>query len=80
MWLTSAIVLLVVSAWMPTTALWVALLLGGSSSHALESVTRGFISDYICLRFWPPFNIGDVAISTGGIGVLVTMASQILDW
>ena len=54
---------------------WVGMLLGGSSSHALESAVRGSISDYICLRFWPAFNLADVAITVGAIGVIVTMAA-----
>jgi lipoprotein signal peptidase len=48
---------------------------GGSFSHAFESTVRGAVSDYICLRFWPAFNLADVAIVAGGIGVIVTLAA-----
>lgn len=44
------------------------LLLGGSLSHLLETATRGSVCDYVCLRFWPPFNFADVAITAGAIG------------
>ena len=45
------------------------------SGHALESPVRGVVSDYICLRFWPAFNLADVAIVAGGIGVIVTLTA-----
>jgi lipoprotein signal peptidase len=33
---------------------------------------RGGVSDYVCLRVWPAFNLADVAITVGAIGVLLT--------
>ncbi len=33
---------------------------------------RGSVSDYVCLRFWPAFNLADVAITVGAIGLLLT--------
>ena len=74
-WLLAATSLLAVTAWTPAAMPWVGMLLGGSSSHALESAVRGSISDYICLRFWPAFNLADVAITVGAIGVIGTMAA-----
>lgn len=47
------------------------LLLGGSLSHAVESSLRGSITDYICLRFWPAFNLADLALAAGAIGMIV---------
>jgi lipoprotein signal peptidase len=44
------------------------LLLGGSLSHLLETTRRGWICDYVCLRFWPAFNLADVALTAGTIG------------
>ena len=48
-------------------------LLGGSLSHALETSLRGCIIDYVRLRLWPAFNLADVAITVGALGVLVQM-------
>jgi lipoprotein signal peptidase len=45
-------------------------LLGGSLSHALETSLRGRVVDYVRLRFWPAFNLADVAITAGALGVL----------
>ena len=50
------------------------LLLGGSFAHLLESTVRGSITDYVCLRFWPAFDLADAAIVIGAIGLLVTAA------
>ena len=38
-------------------------------SHGIESSSRGWICDYVCLRFWPAFNIADVAITVGACGL-----------
>ena len=37
-------------------------------SHALETSLRGCIIDYVRLRFWPAFNLADVAITVGAAG------------
>ena len=44
--------------------------MGGSLSHGIESSSRGWICDYVCLRFWPAFNIADVAITVGACGLV----------
>ncbi|HEX7071991.1 MAG TPA: signal peptidase II [Rhodothermales bacterium] len=46
------------------------LMVGGALSHALETTLRGTICDYVCLRFWPPFNLADVALTVGLVGAL----------
>ena len=48
-----------------------ALLLGGSLSHMIETSRRGRVCDYLCLRFWPAFNLADAAISIGTVGFIV---------
>jgi signal peptidase II len=65
--------LLLFGALVPASAIFVGLLVGGALSNWLEQVVRGSVSDYICLRFWPAFNLADAAISTGAVGVLVTL-------
>lgn len=70
-WGLAAILLATVAALSPASAPFAGALLGGSLSHAIETSFRGRISDYICLRFWPAFNLADVAITVGALGVLV---------
>jgi len=77
-WVIAATPLVAVAAWTPSAIPWVGVLVGGSFSHALESTVRGVVSDYICLRFWPAFNLADVAIVAGGIGVIVTVTAYIV--
>lgn len=56
----------------PSCGLFAGLLLGGSLSHLIESAVRGSICDYIRLRFWPAFNLADVAITAGALGLAGT--------
>jgi lipoprotein signal peptidase len=46
-------------------------MLGGSLSHAWETTVHGSVSDYVCLRFWPAFDLADVALTIGALGWLV---------
>jgi signal peptidase II len=70
LWVSAAVPLALISALLPSSAAFVGLLLGGSLSHAIENSMRGSITDYICLRFWPAFNLADVALVTGAIGMI----------
>lgn len=69
-WAAAAAPLVVLGTLAPSSAVFVGLLLGGSFSHALESSLRGSITDYICLPFWPAFNLADVALTAGAIGCI----------
>jgi lipoprotein signal peptidase len=69
-WMSSAGALILLSALVPPVGPWVAMLVGGSLSHALESAYARGIDDYVCLEFWPAFNFADVAITAGAIGVV----------
>jgi lipoprotein signal peptidase len=69
-WVVAAVVLVTVGAWIPSSWVFVGLLLGGSLSNTLESSLRGTVSDFVCLRFWPPFNLADLALTAGAIGTL----------
>ena len=73
LWAVAAGALVIASAGIPSSRPFVGLLLGGSLSNALESSLRGRVTDYICLRFWPAFNLADVALTAGAIGVLVEL-------
>ena len=73
LWAAAAIALAIVSAAVPSSQVFVGLLLGGSLSNALETSVRGTVTDYICLRFWPAFNFADLALTVGGIGTVATL-------
>ena len=69
LWIFAACALAVVTALVPSYGWFAGLLLGGSLSHGIEDSSRGWICDYVCLRFWPAFNIADVAITVGACGL-----------
>lgn len=70
-WSLCAAALVGLTLAMPACGTGVGLLLGGSLSHALETTHRGGICDYVCLRFWPAFNVADAAITLGAAGVAI---------
>jgi signal peptidase II len=72
LWLAAAVALVIGSLWVPSSGAFAGLLLGGSFSHAVESSLGGRITDYICLQFWPAFDLADVAITAGAIGTVAT--------
>jgi lipoprotein signal peptidase len=78
-WTAAAISLIAGSSWIPSSAIFVGLLLGGSFSNALESSRRGSVSDYVCLAFWPAFNLADLALVAGVIGTLARLLAAIIE-
>jgi len=73
LWLIPAAALIIVTVWMPSTSVFVGLMLGGSLSNAVEGSLRGSVTDYISLRFWPAFNIADIAITFGAVGIAIEL-------
>jgi lipoprotein signal peptidase len=69
-WVLAACALILVSALAPSCSWFAGVLVGGSLSHGIESSSRGWICDYVCLRFWPAFNVADVAIAVGACGLM----------
>jgi lipoprotein signal peptidase len=69
-WIAAAVALVIASFRVPETWLFAGLLLGGSLSHVIERAIRGHVTDYVCLRFWPAFNLADVAMSVGAFGII----------
>ncbi len=69
-WALAASALAVTAIVIPASGVFVGCLLGGSLSHAAETTSRGTVCDYICPRWWPAFNLADVAITSGALGVL----------
>jgi signal peptidase II len=45
------------------------LILGGAVGNLIDRITYGYVVDFLDLRFWPIFNVADIAI-TVGIGIL----------
>ncbi|WP_165606489.1 signal peptidase II [Mycolicibacterium celeriflavum] len=74
LWAVPAGVLVITaSAWIPSSLVFVGLLVGGSLSNLLESSVRGSVTDYVCLRFWPAFNLADVALAAGALGIAIEL-------
>jgi lipoprotein signal peptidase len=73
-WTLAAGALLTATRLAPACGWAAGLLLGGSLSHLIESTARGWICDYCCLRFWPAFNLADVAICAGALGLVAELA------
>ncbi|WP_165847749.1 signal peptidase II [Ammonifex thiophilus] len=50
----------------PSVVRWgLGLFLGGTLGNLVDRVRFGYVVDFIDLRFWPVFNLADVAIVTG---------------
>jgi signal peptidase II len=47
--------------------------LGGASSNLLDRFWRGGVVDFIDLRFWPVFNLADLAIVFGILGGVMSL-------
>ena len=76
-WAGAAAISAAVSVSVPEAEWWFGLMVGGALSHALETSVRGTICDYVCLRFWPAFNVADVAIVAGAAGLLFALAGAV---
>ena len=72
-WLIPVVTLAAVTAWMPSSSAFAGLMIGGSLSNLVEASLRGSVTDYVRLRFWPAFNIADVALTVGAIGMVVEL-------
>jgi len=53
-------------AQLPALVVWgCALVLGGATGNLIDRLRLGYVVDFIDLRVWPVFNIGDSAITIG---------------
>jgi lipoprotein signal peptidase len=77
MWTAAAGASAVICAVVPVFGWPFGLLLGGALSHAIETSVRGSICDYVCLRFWPAFNLADVALTIGALGLTIEFAAVV---
>jgi signal peptidase II len=77
LWLVSASLLALVTAWHPGLGWPAGLLVGGALSHALEMSVRGAVCDYVCLGRWPAFDLADAALTVGALGMAATLAGAL---
>jgi lipoprotein signal peptidase len=73
LWAVPAAVLVAMTAWIPSSSIFVGSIVGGSLSNAIEGSLRGSVTDYIRAPFWPAFNIADIALTVGAIGIAVEL-------
>lgn len=48
-----------------------AVFLGGVVGNLLDRLLRGYVVDFIDLRFWPAFNFADACLSLAGLGLII---------
>ncbi len=48
-----------------------ALFLGGVVGNLIDRLVRNYVVDFLDFRFWPAFNIADMAISISVIGLII---------
>ena len=51
----------------PMATIGIAAALAGATSNLADWIQRGRIVDFICIGWWPAFNLADAAIVTGGV-------------
>jgi lipoprotein signal peptidase len=70
LWVVAGSALIVAMALASLSPVLVGLLLGGSLSHALETSIRGGITDWAWPRFGLAFNLADLALGAGAVGLI----------
>jgi signal peptidase II len=55
----------------PWMWLAVGLLIGGALGNLVDRIRLGHVTDFIDLPPWPPFNLADMAITFGVIGLVI---------
>jgi signal peptidase II len=67
-WAIGAAVLVIAAVADPALRVATALMLGGAFANLFEHTRRGTVTDYICLGWWPAFNLADAALMAGAAG------------
>ena len=47
--------------------------LGGAAGNLVDRIRLGQVIDFIDVHFWPVFNVADIAITCGGVLILVAL-------
>lgn len=71
-----AFVVVIIRRPAPLVGVAAALIAGGALGNLSDRVTRGSVVDFLDLRFWPSFNVADMAISIGAILFLIAGAVE----
>ena len=49
------------------------LLVGGAIGNVIDRIRLGYVVDFFDFRIWPVFNVADVAIVSGVIGIMIVV-------
>jgi len=49
------------------------LLLGGSIGNLIDRISRDGVTDFIAIGPWPPFNVADIAVTTGALLLVLAL-------
>lgn len=52
------------------------LILGGTISNLIDRIFLGYVIDFINFRIWPAFNLADLAITIGVIGLIIYLIQK----
>ena len=55
---------------------YVALILGGTISNLADRLRLAYIIDFVDFRVWPAFNIADIALTVGVIGLIIYLIKK----
>lgn len=55
----------------PLTQFFLALILGGGIGNLIDRIFRGSVTDFISIWIYPSFNIADICISVGILGIII---------
>lgn len=71
----AALLLVVVKAGKGRRSAWLAagLLFGGAMGNLIDRARIGSVIDFLDLPLWPPFNLADIAVTLGAIGLALAV-------
>jgi len=49
------------------------LILGGSAGNLVDRIFRSYVIDFIDFKFWPAFNVADIAVNLGILLILIRL-------
>jgi signal peptidase II len=60
-----------------STERWLAFIVGGALGNLIDRIRFGYVIDFITMKFWPTvFNVADMFIFFGSLGLLVTLLKK----